>query len=101
MKTTETKISPLRQRMIEDMTMRKFKKHTQTDYIRAVKKLAKFINKPLTCATKEDMRRLIDVATPKYQAAFSIAYGAGLRISEIVTLTTNNINSERRESLSG
>ncbi|MCP3852104.1 MAG: site-specific integrase, partial [Gammaproteobacteria bacterium] len=56
MKQTESNISPLRQRMIEDMTMRKFKPHTQTDYIRAVKKLADFINKPLTSATKEDMR---------------------------------------------
>lgn len=154
MKTTETKLSPLRQRMIEDMTMRKFKAHTQTDYIRSVKKLADFINKPITSATKEDMRafqlhlakkntsaatmnstisgirflfqvtldkreivhslshvaqprklpivltaeevtRLIDVATPKYQAAFSIAYGAGLRVSEVVTLKTSDIDSER------
>ena len=33
-------ISPLRQRMIEDMTMRKLAPKTQASYIRAVKKLA-------------------------------------------------------------
>ena len=36
----EITISPLRQRMIEDMTMRKFTPDTQRDYIRAVKKLS-------------------------------------------------------------
>jgi hypothetical protein len=30
-------ISPLRQRMIEDMRLRKLGEHTQTDYIRAVR----------------------------------------------------------------
>ena len=56
MKKNETVISPLRQRMIEDMTMRKFKPMTQKGYIRAVKKLAEFVNKPLASVTKEDMR---------------------------------------------
>ena len=36
-------ISPLRQRMIEDMTMRKLAPKTQTSYIRAVKKLADYL----------------------------------------------------------
>ena len=32
-------ISPLRQRMIDDMTMRRISRNTQQTYIRAVKKL--------------------------------------------------------------
>jgi integrase/recombinase XerD len=36
---TDECISPLRRRMIEDMTVRNFVVKTQTDYIRRVKKL--------------------------------------------------------------
>ena len=57
MKQQDTPISPLRQRMIEDMSMRKLRKDTQRDYIRSVKKLEHFLNKPLTAATREDLRR--------------------------------------------
>jgi hypothetical protein len=37
---TEKAISPLRRRMIEDMTVRNFLEKTQKDYIRHVKNLA-------------------------------------------------------------
>ena len=49
-------ISPLRQRMLEDMSLRGFTPDTQRDYIRAVKKLAAFLGRspdtatPGTCA---------------------------------------------------
>ena len=36
-------ISPLRQRMIEDMTARHFAEKAQTDYIRYVKSFAAFL----------------------------------------------------------
>ena len=36
------RISPLRQRMIDDMTARHFGEKTQKDYIRCVKNLAAF-----------------------------------------------------------
>ena len=36
-------ISPLRQRMIDDMRMRKLSPKTQTGYIRAVKRFAGFL----------------------------------------------------------
>ena len=36
-------VSPLRQRMLEDMRMRKFEAKTQTAYLRAVRKLAAFL----------------------------------------------------------
>ena len=53
----DTKISPLRQRMIEDMKMRKFTEATQRDYIRAVKKLTDYLGKPPEQATREDLRQ--------------------------------------------
>ena len=39
---TDTRISPLRQRMIDDMTIRKMASKTQAAYIRAVKNLTVF-----------------------------------------------------------
>jgi hypothetical protein len=38
---TEQAISPLRRRMIEDMTIRKFLQKTQHDYVRRVKEFNK------------------------------------------------------------
>ena len=38
-------VSPLRQRMIEDMRMRKLELKTRTAYLRAVKKLAVFLKR--------------------------------------------------------
>ena len=40
--TTPT-VSPLRQRMVEDMRMRKFESKTQSADLRAVRKLAAFL----------------------------------------------------------
>lgn len=152
---TETAISPLRRRMIEDMTMRNFVEKTQTDYIRQVRNLAAFlrrspdtataedlrlyrlhltqsgvrpqtinnavtalrfffsvtvdrpeVTKPLTFVaepqripivlTPEEMARLLEAAPgPKYKAALSTAYGAGLRVSEVVSLKISDIDSKR------
>jgi integrase/recombinase XerD len=50
-------VSPLRQRMIEDMTMRKLSEKTQTQYIRAVKRLARFLRRPLDTVNGDDLRR--------------------------------------------
>ncbi len=148
-------ISPLRQRMIDDMTLRKLNPKTQSGYIRAVVKLTQFLCRSPDTATAEDLRlfqlhlvelgvssitlnatitglrfffevtldrhdaltgmshvyeprklplilsieevtRLIDAAgSHKYQAALSIAYGAGLRASEVVHLKISDIDSER------
>jgi len=149
-------ISPLRQRMTEDMTMRKLAPKTQTSYIRAVKKLADYLGHSPDTATAEDLRqfqlhltgqgtsritinatitalrfffevtvgdkevvgklntvpvprrlpvvlsrgevsRLLEATSSlKYKAAFSVAYGAGLRISEVATLKISDIDSERK-----
>ena len=55
--TTQPSISPLRQRMIDDMTMRKLCEQTQTGYIRAVKKFTQFFGRSPDQATAEDLRR--------------------------------------------
>ena len=152
---TEMAISPLRRRMIEDMTVRNFTADTQRDYIRGVKTLADFLGRSPATATAEDLRRfqlhlteqrnrpptinntvsalrfffkvtvdrpevtrlLTTIAQPrkmpviltpeevvrfleaapgpKYKAAFAVAYGAGLRVSEVASLKISDIDSER------
>jgi len=46
---------------------------------------------------KNEVTRLIEAAatSPKYQAALSVAYGAGLRIGEIVALKMSDIDRKR------
>jgi site-specific recombinase XerD len=148
-------ISPLRQRMIDDMRMRKLSPKTQSAYIRAVRQFARFFGRSPDEASVEDLRRyqlhLVDhgvspislngaitglkfffevtlgdaerlgkmqpvrvprtlpvvlsreevarliVATGnlKHQTALSVAYGAGLRVSEVVALKVSDIDSER------
>jgi len=60
-------VSPLRQRMIDDMRMRKLEPKTRTAYLRAVKKLAAFLQRSPDTATVEDLRRfqlyLVDQGT--------------------------------------
>jgi integrase/recombinase XerD len=50
-------ISPLRQRMIEDMTIRNFSPSTQKDYIRGVKTFAAFLGYSPSKENAEDIRR--------------------------------------------
>jgi site-specific recombinase XerD len=53
---TDKPISPLRQRMIEDMTARHFAEKAQTDYIRYVKSFAAFLGRSPDTAGAEDLR---------------------------------------------
>ena len=152
---TETAVSPLRRRMIEDMTVRNFLEKTQKDYIRHIKSLTAFLGRSPDTATAEDLRlyqlhltdtgvrpptinsavsalrfffsvtldrpdvtkpltfvaeprkipvvlspeevaRFLEAAPgPKYKAALSAAYGAGLRVSEVVALKICDIDSKR------
>ena len=148
-------ISPLRQRMIDDMTARRFTEDTQKDYVRNVRIFAAFLGRSPDTATREDLRRFQlhmaqqqispgsinaaiaalrffftvtlerpDLVRPltivnkprkapvvlsqeevarlleaapglKYTAALSVAYGAGLRVSEVANLKVRDIDSER------
>ena len=53
---SETPISPLRQRMLEDMSVRRFTPDTQREYIRAVKQLTVFLDRSPDTATAEELR---------------------------------------------
>ena len=53
---SEKPISPLRQRMLEDMSVRNFTPTTQREYIRAVKRLAAFLRRSPDTATPEELR---------------------------------------------
>lgn len=148
-------VSPLRQRMIEDMRMRKLAPKTQAAYIRSVRQLAGYLGRSPDTATVEDLRNyqlhLVDRGTSpvslnaaitglkfffevtvdraalmakmqpvfvprtlpvvlsqeeaarliaaagslKYQTALSVAYGAGLRTSEVTSLKVGDVDSQR------
>jgi site-specific recombinase XerD len=152
--STQT-LTPLRQRMIDDMRMRKLSTKTQSSYIRIVKRFASFLGRSPDKASIEDLRRyqlyLVDhgispislnatltglkflfettldhpelltkmhaVHVPhklpivlsreevarllaaadnlKHQTALAVAYGAGLRASEVVSLKISDIDSQR------
>jgi site-specific recombinase XerD len=53
---TEQAISPLRRRMIEDMTIRKFAQKTQHDYVQRVKDFANYLKRSPDTAKPEDVR---------------------------------------------
>ncbi len=55
--TTAAPNNALRERMLQDMTMRSFGEHTQKDYIRHVRSFAAFLGRPPDTATIEDLRR--------------------------------------------
>jgi Phage integrase, N-terminal SAM-like domain len=54
---TDKAISPLRQRMIEDMTIRKFAPKTQHDYLQRVKNFSAYLGRSSDTASSEDVRR--------------------------------------------
>ena len=60
-------ITPLRQRMLDDMRMRELADNTQDTYIRAVRKLAGYLRRSPDTASAEDLRRfqlhLVDIGT--------------------------------------
>jgi site-specific recombinase XerD len=148
-------VSPLRQRMIEDMTIRQFGERTKRDYVRQVREFAAFLGRSPDQAEPEDLRRyqlrlaslgasyarmnlastalrfffhvtlgrpgfgdrmaklpsperlpvvlsteevallLAHAPNLKYRAALSVAYGCGLRVSEIANLKVCDIDSAR------
>src|SRR5260370_41791649 len=53
---SEKPISPLRRRMIEDMTVRNFVERTRNDYIRHVRRFTAFLGRAPDTATPEDLR---------------------------------------------
>ncbi len=153
--TSNHSISPLRQRMLDDMTMRRLQSKTQASYVRAVKNFSRFFGRSPDLAEPEDLRsyqlhmveqgvssttlnatitglkfffgvtldrpsalkkmspvrkeqklpqvlsveevtRLLKATSNlKHRAALSVAYGAGLRASEVTHLKIADIDSDR------
>ena len=79
--------SPLRQRMIEDMTARRFKEKVQKDYVRHVRRFAAFLGRSPDTATSEDLRRFqLHMATQQTGAPTINSAIAALRFFFNVTL---------------
>jgi integrase/recombinase XerD len=153
--SSQPAVSPLRQRMIDDMRMRQLAATTQANYLRIVREFARFLGRSPDTATVEDLRRyqlhLVDHGTSpislnaaitglrfffeitldqpelmarmqsvhvprtlpvvlspdevrrlieatgnlKHQTALSVAYGTGLRASEVVALKVTDVDSQR------
>lgn len=87
METTTSAVTPLRQRMLEDMRMRKLEPRTQEAYIRAVRKLAAYLHRSPDTATVEDLRNfqlyLVDTGTSPMTLNVTLT---GLRFFFDVTL---------------
>jgi len=80
-------ISPLRQRMIDDMTARRFKEKVQKDYVRHVRGFATFLGRSPDKATSEDLRRYQLHMAQQQVSPWSInAAIAALRFFFIVTV---------------
>jgi len=80
-------ISPLRQRMIDDMTARRFKEKVQKDYVRHVRTFAAFLGRSPDSATSEDVRRFqVHPAKQQIGAPTINAAVAALRFFFNVTL---------------
>ena len=87
MTATIPAISPLRQRMIDDMRLRKLADKTQSNYLRAVRQFSLFLGHSPDRATIEDLRRyqlhLVDQGTSAISLNAAIA---GLKFFFDVTL---------------
>lgn len=155
MNDSSQRISPLRQRMIDEMRMRQLAPKTRDAYIRAVLHFTGFLGRSPDTATAEELRRyqlhcvdqgvsaiwlnatitglkfffeatlgraelmakmhpvrvartlpiilsreevsrLIEAAKNlKHRTALSVAYGAGLRVSEVIALKVGDVDSQR------
>src|SRR5262252_1868123 len=55
--STDSTVSPLRQRMIEDMTARQLGAHSQRSHIHSCRRFAAFLKRSPDTATADDVRR--------------------------------------------
>jgi integrase/recombinase XerD len=79
--------SPLRQRMIEDMTARRYQQKVQKDYLRHVRNFAVFLGRSPDAATAEDVRLFqLHMARQQIGAATIKATVTALRFFFNVTL---------------
>ena len=65
------KMSPLRRRMIEDMTLRNLSRQTQQSYIYAVAKFSRHFNRPPHRLGMDDVRAYLSFLTTSTASADS------------------------------
>jgi hypothetical protein len=98
---TDQAVSPLRRRMIEDMSIRKLAPKTQHDYVQRVKELAAFLGRSPDTAKSEDVRgfRLhlasCGAGTPKINATDS-KVAVAQRLSLIRSPDAPNLREKSR-----
>jgi site-specific recombinase XerD len=85
---TARKVSPLRQRMIEDMTVRNFALNTQASYLSQVSRFARHFGKSPEQLGSEESRayQICLVEQKKVSVSTRILAGSGLRFLYAVTL---------------
>jgi site-specific recombinase XerD len=89
---TDEAMSPLRRRMIEDMTIRKLAAKTQESYVRTVRNFAAFVGRSPETASLEDVRRFqIHLAENGAQAPLLNHTVSALRFFFRVTLGRHDI----------
>ena len=78
---TDEAMSPLRRRMIEDMTIRKLAPKTQQGYMHTIKKFAAFLGRSPDTASFEDIRRFqLHLAASGAGAADSQSHRGGAAV---------------------
>src|SRR5260221_2554324 len=89
---TDEAMSPLRRRMIEDMTIRKLAPKTQQGYVRTIKDFAAFLGRSPDTASFEDVRRFqLHLAANGAQIPIRNHAVAALRFFFRVTLKRSDI----------
>ena len=89
-------MTPLRQRMTEDMQVRNFSPHTQASYVQQVSLFARHFRKSPEVLSPEEVRQFLgSVQSIKHRTILTTCYAAGLRISEAVRLKIADIDSKR------
>lgn len=64
--TTAAPAHSLRERMLQDMTMRGFGAHTQKDYIRHVRSFAAFLVSSTSMDSETENRALVEELPPRH-----------------------------------
>ena len=85
-------VSPLRQRMIDDMVMRKLSAKTQSSYLRHVSSLGEYLGRSPRTATSEDLRSYqLHLVNSGKSSGHINAQLSGLRFFFEVTLDDANV----------
>src|SRR5215831_17151536 len=93
--STDTIVSPLRQRMIEDMAARKLGPHSQRSHISSCKRFAAFLKRSPDTATADDIRRFqLHLAEPGISICNRNRIMTGVRFLFRVTLRRHDLAAE-------